>query len=74
MVKTGDIFHYEMSFEKDGKRFRQDVVSSKSIDDAILAAEKLAEKGITKVILYDVGSDRYDYLNMYKKGKISMFL
>lgn len=74
MVKTGDIFHYEMSFEKDGKRFRQDVVSSKNIDDAILAAEKLAEKGITKVILYDIGSDRYDYLNMYKKGKISMFL
>lgn len=63
-----------MSFEKDGKRFRQDVVSSKSIDDAILAAEKLAEKGITKVILYDIGSDRYDYLNMYKRGKISMFL
>ena len=74
MVKTGDIFHYEMSFEKDGKRCRQDVVSNKSLDAAIAEADKLKEKGITKVILYDMGSDRYDYLNMYKKNKISMYL
>lgn len=74
MVKTGDIFHYEMSFEQDGKRRRQDVVSNKSLDAAIAEAEKLKEKGITKVILYDIGSDRYDYLNMYKKNKISMYL